>query len=154
CRKADKHAETDFLPLTNLTERMLMSSNSITPQAANQLMENGALLIDIRTNDEHARERIPQARHIPLEQLQQEKHALEKASAVIFHCRSGKRTQLNAALLDASAPCATYLLEGGLDGWKQAGLPVVTDVSQPLELMRQVQIATGSLVLAGTVLGA
>ncbi|WP_312760251.1 rhodanese family protein, partial [Pulveribacter sp.] len=44
--------------------------------------------------------------------------------------------------------------EGGLDGWKRAGLPVLRDTSQPLELQRQVQIAAGSLVALGTALGA
>ena len=50
--------------------------------------------------------------------------------------------------------CDKYLIEGGLDAWKRAGLPVVTDRKQPIEIMRQVQIAAGSLVLLGTLLGA
>jgi hypothetical protein len=41
-----------------------------------------------------------------------------------------------------------------LDAWKRAGLPVAEDRRQPLELMRQVQIAAGSLALLGAVLGA
>jgi rhodanese-related sulfurtransferase len=44
-------------------------------------------------------------------------------------------------------------LEGGIDGWKAAGLSVVEDKSQPLPLMRQVQIAAGSLILLGVILG-
>ena len=50
--------------------------------------------------------------------------------------------------------CETYILEGGLDAWRKAGLPVALDRSQPIEIMRQVQIAAGSLVLLGVVLGA
>ena len=46
------------------------------------------------------------------------------------------------------------MLEGGLDAWKKAGLPVSLDRSQPIDIMRQVQIAAGSLVLLGVVLGA
>ncbi|GHK57920.1 hypothetical protein KPZU09_76560 [Klebsiella pneumoniae] len=34
-----------------------------------------------------------------------------------------------------------------------AGLPVVEDSSQPLPLMRQVQIAAGTLILLGVLLG-
>ena len=45
-------------------------------------------------------------------------------------------------------------MEGGLDAWKRAGLPVVADRRQPLELMRQVQIVAGSMVVLGVVLGA
>ena len=56
---------------------------------------------------------------------------------------------MNASKLEAScgssgAEVQTYILEGGLDAWKSAGLPVVKDASQPLELQRQVQIAAGA----------
>lgn len=36
---------------------------------------------------------------------------------------------------------------------QKAGLPVVVDASHPLELQRQVQIAAGSLIVLGAVLG-
>ena len=45
------------------------------------------------------------------------------------------------------------VLEGGLEQWKQAGLPVAKDRGQPIEILRQVQIAAGSLALLGVVLG-
>lgn len=50
-------------------------------------------------------------------------------------------------------PAQVSLLEGGIDGWKAAGLPVTEDKSQPLPLMRQVQIAAGGLTLLGVILG-
>ena len=40
-----------------------------------------------------------------------------------------------------------------LDAWTAAGLPVEEDRNAPLELMRQVQIAAGLLVLTGVGLG-
>lgn len=46
------------------------------------------------------------------------------------------------------------MLEGGIEARKEAGLPVARDSNQPIEIMRQVQIAAGSLVLIGVVLGA
>lgn len=131
-----------------------MSPKSIAPQAASQLMGSGAVLIDIRAANEHAREHIAQALHVPLEQLTSQPPALGSASAVVFYCRSGNRTQINAATLAACTACDTYILEGGLDGWKKAGLPVIADTSQPLELSRQVHIAAGSLIVLGTILGA
>ncbi len=42
---------------------------------------------------------------------------------------------------------------GRYSGLKQAGLPTVEDKSQPLPLMRQVQIAARLLILCGVVLG-
>lgn len=45
------------------------------------------------------------------------------------------------------------MLDGGLNAWEKAGLPVETNADAPLEIMRQVQIAAGSLVLIGVLLG-
>jgi rhodanese-related sulfurtransferase len=49
---------------------------------------------------------------------------------------------------------SSYVLEGGIDAWRKAGLPVAVDRSQPIPTMRQVQIVAGSLVILGVVLGA
>ena len=130
-----------------------MALTSISPQAARQLLEQGAVLVDIRAADEYARERITGARHMPLDQLRDGQHAFAEASAVIYHCRGGQRTLMNAETLADCVSCQAYMLEGGLDAWKRAGLQVETDRSQPLELQRQVQIAAGSLVVLGVVLG-
>ncbi|MGZ9063612.1 MAG: rhodanese-like domain-containing protein, partial [Allosphingosinicella sp.] len=51
--------------------------------------------------------------------------AARHGQPVIFHCRSGARTRMNAgALAGAVASDDVYLLEGGIDGWRAAGLPV------------------------------
>ena len=131
-----------------------MPLKSISPEAAQALMKQGAVLIDIRGADEHARERIPAARHVPLDALHQAALANTGAPALIYHCRSGNRTQMHGEQLAACASCNAYSLEGGLDAWKKAGLPVARDPSKPLELQRQVQVVAGSMTLLGCVLGA
>ncbi|GGI89526.1 rhodanese family protein [Halopseudomonas pertucinogena] len=131
-----------------------MPMKTLAPHAVHQHLSQGAILVDIRSADEYAREHIREARHIPLDQLKADTTQLSGETAVVFHCRSGHRTQMNAEILKACVPGESYLLEGGLDAWKQAGLPVTRDASQPLELQRQVQIVAGSMVVLGTVLGA
>jgi rhodanese-related sulfurtransferase len=128
-----------------------MSLPTIDPARAKRLIDEGAVLVDVREADEQARERVPGARHNPLSRLA----AVDArgAKAVIFHCRSGARTAANAPRLEAAAGCEAYILEGGIDAWKKAGLPVATDTSQPIEIMRQVQITAGGLVLLGIALG-
>jgi rhodanese-related sulfurtransferase len=128
-----------------------MSLPTIDVARARLLLDQGAVLVDVREADEHARERVPGARHNPLSRLA----AVEAPTGqpVIFHCRSGARTAANAPRLAAATRCEAYLLEGGLEAWKRAGLPVAVDRSQPIEIMRQVQIVAGSLVLLGVVLG-
>jgi len=129
---------------------------TIAPDAAAHLMREGAAtLVDVREPDEYARERIPGARNLPLSRLEEIEQAVPPGRPVLFHCRSGARTQGNAQRLAAKAGLGqAYVVEGGLQAWKQAGLPVAEDRRQPLELMRQVQITAGSLVLLGVVLGA
>jgi rhodanese-related sulfurtransferase len=128
---------------------------TISPARAAELIRAGAVMIDVREADEHARERIPGARHHALSRIDQNAPIRIDDDVLIFHCRSGARTKGNAARLAAVTPqCETYMLEGGLDAWRKAGLPVALDRSQPIDLMRQVQIAAGSLVLIGVLLGA
>ncbi len=130
-----------------------MSNKVLTPQAAQVLLAQGAVLVDIRGADEYAREHIAQAQHIPMDQLSRQGIPNNSANTVIFHCRSGHRTAINASVLDNCVACEMYILEGGLDGWKKAGLPVVSDATQPLELQRQVQIGAGVMILVGVLLG-
>ena len=128
---------------------------TVSPERADELIRAGAVLVDVREADEHARERIPGARHHALNCIDRDSLARKGDDVLIFHCRSGARTKGNAARLAAAAQdCEVYILDGGLDAWKKAGLPVALDRSQPIEIMRQVQIAAGILVLAGVVLGA
>lgn len=125
----------------------------IDAATAAKLVAEGAVLVDIRERDEYAREHVPGARHHPLAQVDGASPAPD-ARALIFHCRSGMRTSANVDALRACiGDCDAYLLEGGLDAWKRAGLPIERDVAKPLELNRQVRIAAGSLVLLGALLG-
>jgi rhodanese-related sulfurtransferase len=130
-----------------------MSLKSINPAEAKRLLAQGAVLVDIREADEHARENIPGAKHLPLSAIKPGQPAVFGDQAVIFHCLSGARTQANAERLKALTTCDAYLVEGGLNAWRQAGLAVQLDRSQPIPVMRQVQIGAGALALTGVALG-
>jgi len=132
-----------------------MTLPTISPHGAKRLIDEGAILIDIREADEHARERIPGARHLALSKLDEADLAVHRGKAVIFHCRSGFRTRSNAGRLASKLDdaCEAYVVEGGLDAWRKAGLPVALDRRQPIDLERQVRIGAGGLTLVGTLLG-
>lgn len=131
-----------------------MSLRTISAERAKALIDSGAVLVDIREPDEYAREHIPQAQSRPASSLEHAKLETGQAAQVVFHCKSGGRTNSHAPRLAASTNCEAFILEGGLDAWKRAGFPVAVDRRQPLELMRQVQIAAGSVVVLGVALGA
>ena len=127
---------------------------TISPERAAALVREGGVLVDVREADEYAREHIPGARHHALSRIDVESPVRPGDDVLVFHCRSGTRTLGNAPRLNAAAPdCQVFILEGGIDAWKKAGFPVNLDRRQPIDLMRQVQIAAGSLVLVGAILG-
>ena len=126
-----------------------MALPRLSPTEAQRLAQAGARLIDIRGRDEFARVRAPGAENRPLDEFD----TVEDDGPVVFLCRSGMRTSGNAAKLAACCHGEAYILDGGLNAWQAAGLPVEEDRGAPLELLRQVQIAAGSLVLIGVVLG-
>ncbi|MDA9433988.1 rhodanese-like domain-containing protein [Bradyrhizobium sp. CCBAU 51627] len=102
-----------------------MSLPKIDPAAARRLIQEGALLVDIREAEEFARENISGAHHLPLSRLNEANLAVKAGKAVIFHCKSGARTSMNAARLAAkvNGACEAYILDGGLDAWKRSGHP-------------------------------
>ncbi|MGD9966308.1 MAG: rhodanese family protein [Hyphomonadaceae bacterium] len=132
----------------------MTSLKSIQASEARRRLDSGeAVLIDIRESDENAREHILGARLAPLSAIDAHDFDRDHAKIAVFHCKSGMRTQANAAKLLARGFREAYCLDGGIEAWKKAGFPVHTNKTAPLELMRQVQIAAGLLVLTGLLAG-
>lgn len=129
-----------------------MSLKSIDPDYAHELIQQGAVLVDIRAADEYAREHIAQAINITLADLNGQK-TLTDSAGIVFHCRSGNRTLLNTVVLSSCVECNAYIMKGGLDAWKRSGFTTILNTSRPIELNRQVQITAGSIILLGTILG-
>ena len=112
-----------------------------------------AVLIDIREPDEFARRHVKGARSRPLSAFEAAHLKIEPGKDVIFTCKTGMRTNANCARLADAVSGEAFVLDGGVDGWAAAGFPVEEDRKAPIEIMRQVQIAAGSLVVAGVALG-
>lgn len=123
---------------------------TLSAAQARQRLAAGAHLIDIRTTAEFAREHVPGSLNIPQADLAT---AALPAGELIFTCRSGGRTGSCAADIQRVAGARAAILQGGLASWQQSGGPLQTDRTQPIDLMRQVQIAAGSLILIGLALG-
>ena len=72
---------------------------------------------------------------------------------LVLVCQSGNRSAKALALLQQLGRQHPLTdLQGGVPAWQQAGFPVRKLKGAPLPLMRQVQIAAGSLVLLGVIL--
>jgi rhodanese-related sulfurtransferase len=133
-------------------------SSKLTPlkpaDVAERLSHGAAVLVDVREADEFARRRVRGALSRPLSAFETAHLKIEPGRDVVFACRSGMRTAAHCERLRASVDGEAYVLDGGIDAWIAAGLPIDHDRKAPLEIMRQVQMVAGVLVLAGVALGA
>ncbi|WP_432815844.1 rhodanese family protein [Sphingorhabdus sp.] len=126
----------------------------LTPQQVRERLDAGrAILVDIREADEFVRSHITGPQSQPLSTWEKAHLSVDPDADVIFTCRSGMRTAGACDRLAARVNGDAFVMQGGLDAWTKAGLPVATNADAPMEIMRQVQIAAGSLVLIGVLLG-
>ena len=99
-----------------------MPLKHINASEAKKLVDQGAMLVDVREVNEYMGENIPGAKNAPLSGMGRAK--IEGAPAVVFHCKSGARTRMNAAALAQCTDAEVYILDGGIEAWKAAGYPV------------------------------
>jgi len=125
--------------------------NTISVQDLANLGEAKALRVDVRSASEYASGHIPGAMNIPLEQIEKRVADLgaDRPIALIF--QKGPRASIAATLLH---PCgrSLFVVAGGTNAWKSAGLPLVASVKARWSLERQVRFAAGLLVLSGALL--
>ena len=91
---------------------------------AYQLVEDGAFLLDVRTQGEWDEFHAPQATLIPLDELASRVSEIPTDQDVVVICRSGNRSQVGRdTLLDAGFTSVTSVA-GGMNDWAAAGYPI------------------------------
>ncbi|OIO79985.1 MAG: sulfurtransferase [Gallionellaceae bacterium CG1_02_56_997] len=81
-------------------------------------------LIDVRTEAEVARGKIPEGDALPLHLLPLRLSELDKSAKTVFYCQMGGRSAQAAAFADANGFTDVYNLQGGITAWAHAGLPI------------------------------
>ncbi|ADQ83759.1 MULTISPECIES: rhodanese-like domain-containing protein [Methylovorus] len=103
-------------------------AKSVSPSEAVLLINrNQAIVLDVRDDAEFAAGHLQDARHIPLAKLDERLAELQKfrEKPVIVHCQSGVRSSKAAATLRKHEFTQVYELDGGVNAWTQAKLPLV-----------------------------
>ena len=95
----------------------------ITAEAAVQLLEIPSpevYVLDVRTTREYAVKRLPSAKSIPLEELENRCHAEipKEVKTLIVYCASGDRSQLACDFLSRRGFASVHHLLGGVQQWK------------------------------------
>lgn len=100
---------------------------SVGPIDAVRLMNQGALLVDVRSREEFESGHVIDARHLPQDQVAGAGESLKKYrdKPVIVCCESGARSGAAARVLKAQGFTNVLNLRGGLGAWRTENLPLV-----------------------------
>lgn len=138
-------------------------ATNISPAQVEQMLKSGeAILVDVRDSQLFENEHIALAISIPLAFLPQQLSTLAaQPKKIIFQCVRGIKS-LQACEIAKELDDRVYSMDGGINLWKQQGLPVLTrfhngttsGASYPImggscsiSLDRQLRIALGILLL-------
>lgn len=135
-----------------MNELKKVSDTDLKGWCRNGQLPDEMVLIDIREPNEYVREHIPGSINIPINTLSQESIEQFKDKTIVFYCRLGNRTQGAKDKLMMLNLKQAYCLPQGIEQWKKCQLPIVKNANAPIEVMRQVQITAGTLVVTGVVL--
>ena len=130
-----------------------MTLKTITPLEAKAWLDrNEAVLLDVREAAEYKATHILGSHWIPLGQISAARLPRGHHKKILIHCQAGKRGEKACTTLMAEqSDLDVYNIEGGLNAWAAAGLPMETGTVLPLN--RQVQVAVGLLLVLFTVAG-
>jgi rhodanese-related sulfurtransferase len=117
---------------TDLVQEAKKQVENLNPEQVKQEIDNGATIIDIREADELEKGKIPGSTHAPRGLIEfyadpthsYHKPEFDKDKRIILHCASGGRSALAATTLKQMGYNNVAHLEGGFNGWNDAGMPV------------------------------
>lgn len=99
--------------------------NITVTELQSRLQQGSLRLVDVRTDAEVARGKIPQGEPLPLHLLPLRLHEMDKNATTVFYCQMGGRSAQAAAFAVANGFADVYNLQGGIIAWANAGLPLV-----------------------------
>jgi len=98
--------------------------------AVGAVLDDGAVLLDVREPEEWEAGHAPGARHVPLAQVPEQMGQWDLSHPIVVVCRSGSRSALATEWL-ATAGFEAANLVGGMQAWARVGRPVETDDGRP-----------------------
>jgi rhodanese-related sulfurtransferase len=112
-------------------------------------------IIDVRTPGEHAEAHVEGVKLVPLDTLDPRAFLAQRPAAaapLYVICQSGARAAKAVDRLRAAGLEHCVLVEGGTQGWIDAGLPVERGESRVLPLQRQVHLVIGFFTASASLL--
>lgn len=96
-------------------------------EATQLINRRNAVVVDVRSAADYATGHLPQARHMEFDQLQAKigQLAKNKATPVLLVCQTGQQSNKAVRLAEQAGYTEVHALQGGVNAWQQAGMPVV-----------------------------
>ena len=129
-----------------------LSPNSIPPTHLASRLQQGlpSRILDVRSAAEFQTAHLAASSLQPINTLNPADWKPGDAPLFVLCQSGGRATRAAQMLCEAGVACS--VVEGGLDAWMHAGLPVVRGASKVLPLMRQVQLVIGFFTALGAAL--
>ena len=108
----------------------MVETRNVNVAEAIALVGEGALLLDVREDNEWESGRAASATHIALNEVPDHLEEFSKDRLIVCVCRSGARSGRAAKFLGENGLEAVNL-EGGMLAWNAEGEPIVGDVDEP-----------------------
>jgi rhodanese-related sulfurtransferase len=102
------------------------AQGGISPAEAETLIKEKKelQLIDVRTPAEYAAGHLANAKLIPVQELEGRVGEIDKTKPILLYCRSGHRSGNALKILLGKGYAQAKHMEGGINAWQAAGLPV------------------------------
>lgn len=94
--------------------------------SAREVASSHARILDVRDPNEFAQGHIDGSINLPLRSLVAKLDALPSREPLVVVCDTGHRSAIGMAVLRMLSYAHVSSLDGGIDGWRDAGLPLVT----------------------------
>ena len=103
-----------------------MTVQQITPRQAQQLVQSGAALVDVREEHEYAMGMAQGAVGIPRAELERDpaRHFPDRSRPIVLICQAGGRSMLAAEILQRVGYMQVSSVRGGMNQWGAVGLPM------------------------------
>ena len=108
-----------------------MGFKSLSVEEAVKSIENGALIIDVREQDEFDQAHLENAILVPLSTMSAAKiNELNPTNkTILIHCFSGKRSKIAANVLLSQCYSGEIIeLEEGINAWIESDQPVISNI--------------------------
>ena len=105
------------------TEAPVIEDDTVSPiiplssEETEILMEQGGILVDVRTFSEYEPDHVPKSMHIPVDELPQRYNEIGQDTRIIFICQAGGRAYSAAEFMTSIGATDVFVVNGGMSSW-------------------------------------